>query len=118
MEWMNEQKKKHLLKITLKNIKCFYIYNQKSGNVGSFFYIWIKWILKDFQITWANILFTTEHREHKCLHREILHFYPLNELISNLMPATSCNKKVGMGATKGWKSKQIWKDSAERTAGN
>ncbi len=29
------------------------------------------------------------HREHnKCLNREMLHFYPLNELISNLMPAT------------------------------
>ncbi len=31
------------------------------------FLIWIKWKLKDFQITWANILFTIEHREHKCL---------------------------------------------------
>ncbi len=32
------------------------------------FKIWVKWKLKDFQITWANILFTIEHREHnKCL---------------------------------------------------
>ncbi len=30
----------------------------------------------------------------KCLSWEIWHFYPLNELISNLMPATSL-KKVG-----------------------
>ncbi len=30
--------------------------------------IWIKWKLKDFQIIWANILFTLEHRYHnKCL---------------------------------------------------
>ncbi len=29
-------------------------------------------------------------------------FYPLNKLISNLMPATGL-KKVGTGATKGWK---------------
>ncbi len=49
----------------------------------------------------ANILFTIEHREHnKCLNGEILHFYPLNELNSNLMPATGL-KKVGTGATKG-----------------
>ncbi len=38
----------------------------------------------------------------------ILHFYPLNELISNLMPATGL-KKVGTGATKGWKSKTFEK---------
>ncbi len=45
--------------------------------------------LKDFQITWANIVFTIEHREHiKCLNGETEQFYPLNELISNLMPAT------------------------------
>ncbi len=49
------------------------------------FFFWIKWTLKDFQITRVNILFTIEHREHnKCLNWEILHFYPLNELISNL----------------------------------
>ncbi len=30
---------------------------------------------KDFQITWASILFTIEHRDHnKCLNGEILHF--------------------------------------------
>ncbi len=39
--------------------------------------------------------------------REILHFYPLNELISNLMPTGL--KKVGTGATKGWKSKNLEK---------
>ncbi len=56
---------------------------------------------KDFQITSANILFAIEHREHnECLNGEYLHFYPLNELISNLMPATGL-KKVGTGANKG-----------------
>ncbi len=46
------------------------------------FKITIKWKLKDFQIKLANIWSTIEHREHdKCLKWEILHFYPLNELI-------------------------------------
>ncbi len=55
---------------------------------------------KYFQVTWANILFTIEHIEHNtCLNRYILHFYPLNELISNLMPATGL-KKVGIGGNK------------------
>ncbi len=81
------------------------------------FLILIKWKLKDFQITWANIVFTIEHREHnKCLNREILHFYPLNEIISNLKPATGLKKVEG--ATKGWKSKTFWKDSAGRTSSN
>ncbi len=76
------------------------------------FLIWIKFKLKDFQITWENhnILFTIEHIEHnKCLNREILHFYPLNELISNLMPGAGL-KEVGTGATKAWKSNTFWKD--------
>ncbi len=34
-------------------------------------FIWIKWKLKEFQITWANILFTIEHRKQKCLNWEI-----------------------------------------------
>ncbi len=68
----------------------------------------LKWKLKDFQITWANILFIIEHREHKCLNGEIFHFFPLNELISNLMPATGL-KKVGKGATKGWKARNVEK---------
>ncbi len=34
-----------------------------------------------------------EHREHnKCLNQEILHLYPLNELISIFMPATGLQK--------------------------
>ncbi len=37
---------------------------------------------------------TTEPQE------QMLHFYPLNELISNFMPATGL-KKVDTGATKG-----------------
>ncbi len=77
--------------------------------LGRFFEIWIKWKLKDLQITWANILFTIEHREdNKCLNWEILHFYPLNELISNLMPATGL-KKVGTGGNKGLKKQEILK---------
>ncbi len=55
----------------------------------------LKW--KDFQITWANILFTKEHREHKCLNREIIHLYPLNELISNLMPDIGLKKSWHRG---------------------
>ncbi len=50
---------------------------------------------KEFQITWANILFTIEHN--KFLNWEILQFYAQNELISNLMPATRL-KIVGMFA--------------------
>ncbi len=57
---------------------------------------------KDFQITWANILFTIEHKEHNnCLNWDILQFYPLNELISNVMPAT--------GLKKGLKKQEIMK---------
>ncbi len=41
----------------------------------------------------------------------MLHFYPLNELISNLMLATGL-KKVGK------KSKTFWEDSAGRTSSN
>ncbi len=64
--------------------------------------IWIKWKLKEFQITWANILFTIEHRWHnKCLNWEILKFYAQNELISNLMPDTAL-KIVGTGAYLPW----------------
>ncbi len=80
------------------NLKC----NLNSGNVGMFFSIWIKWKLKEFQITWANILFTIELREHnKCLNWEILQFYAQNELISNLMPAIGL-KIVGTGACLPW----------------
>ncbi len=64
----------------------FYIYTTRIPEMlWHFFFIKLK--LKDFQITWANNLFTIEHREHKCLNWDILHFYPLNELISNLLPA-------------------------------
>ncbi len=51
------------------------------------FFIWIKLKLKDFQTTWANILFTIEYN--KSLNGQVLHFYTLNELISNLMPVIS-----------------------------
>ncbi len=59
----------------------------------------------------------TKDFQNELLNWEILHFYPLNELISNLMPATGL-KKVGTGATKSWKSKKFWKDSAGRTSSN
>ncbi len=52
---------------------------------------------KRISITWANILFTIEHREHnKCLNGENFTIYAQNELISNLMPATGL-KIVGTG---------------------
>ncbi len=76
--------------------------------LGVFYFIWIKWKLKYFRITWADILFTIEHREHnKCLNWDILHFYPLNELVSNLMPATGL-KKLARG-NKGLKKQDILK---------
>ncbi len=50
------------------------IYNPNSRNVGTFLKTWIKLKLKDFQITWANIVFTIEHREHnKCLNWDIFY---------------------------------------------
>ncbi len=68
--------------------------------LGRFFFMQLKLKLKDFQITWANILFTIEHREHnECLNWEMFHFFPLNELISNLMHAAGL-KKVGTGDEK------------------
>ncbi len=88
--WRWEYAKKHLILLQPKFRKCW--------DVFFFCFFWIKWKLKDFQITWANILFTIEHREHnKCLNWEIWHFYPLNELISNLMPATGLKKKLARG---------------------
>ncbi len=81
------------------------------------FKIWIKWNLREFQITWANILFTIEHREHKCLNWEILQFYAQNELISNLMPATGL-KIVGMGACLPWCSISSYFQNSFKTSGN
>ncbi len=38
---------------------------------------------------------TKTYREHnKCLNRELLHIYPLNQLISNVIPATGLKKVV------------------------
>ncbi len=37
--------------------------------------------------------------------RNILNLYPLNELISNVMPATG--PKISTGATKGWKARNF-----------
>ncbi len=77
--------------------------------LGHFFFFLNKMKTKNFQITWANILFKIEHREqNKCLNREILHFYPLNELISKLMPATAI-KKSWHGGNKGLKKQDILK---------
>ncbi len=44
-----------IINYILYNVKIENSYNPNSGNVGTFFKIWIKWKLKDFQITWANI---------------------------------------------------------------
>ncbi len=65
-------------------------YNLNSGNVGTFFFIWIKWKLKDFQITWASILFTIEHREHnRCL--DYIRLDYCNALLGGF-PTSSINK--------------------------
>ncbi len=64
--------------------------------------------IKRLSNTWANILLTIEHREHnKCLNGEMLHFYPLNELISNLMPATGL-KKSWHGGNEGLKKQDMF----------
>ncbi len=78
--------------------KCWDIFNLNT--------IKTKWLSN-------HMIITIEY----CLNWEILHFYPLNELISNLIPATGL-KKVGTGATKSWKSKTFGKDSAGRTSSN
>ncbi len=66
--------------------------------LGHYIFNFNKIKLKDFQITWANILSTIEHREHiKCLNWEIVKFDAQNKIISNLMPATGL-KIVGTGA--------------------
>ncbi len=66
----------------------------------------------------SQYFITIEHREHnKCLNGEILHFYPLNELISNFMPATGL-KKLARRQQKGWKKQDILKSSAGRTSSN
>ncbi len=44
-----------IINYILYNVKVENSYNPNSGNVGTFLKIWIKWKLKDFQITWANI---------------------------------------------------------------
>ncbi len=74
--------------------------------LGVFYFIWIKWKLKYFRITWADILFTIEHN--KCLNCDILHFYPLNELVSNLMPATGL-KKLARGQQRAEKARHFEK---------
>ncbi len=84
-----------------KDWNSILMYNPNSGNVRSLgrVFFFRKWKLKWFQITWANILFTIEHREHnKCLNWDILQFYAQNELIWNLMPTTGL-KIIGTGAS-------------------
>ncbi len=55
------------------------------------------------------ILYIIKHREHnKCLNGEILHFYPLNKLISNLMPATGL-KKLARGQKRAEKARNFEK---------
>ncbi len=57
------------------------IYTRIPEMLGCFIFV-IKWKLKEFQITLANILFTIEHREHNTyLKWEILKCYAQNELI-------------------------------------
>ncbi len=47
-------------RVLLESCELFTI--QIPEMLGRFFKIWIKWKLKEFQIIWANILFTIEHR--------------------------------------------------------
>ncbi len=68
--------------------------------------VWIKWKLKEFQITWANILFTKEHR-----------FYAQNELISNLMAPTGF-KIVGTGTCLPWFSISSYFQNILKTSGH
>ncbi len=97
---------------------CVYIYiythNPNDGTVGTFFFIWIN--LKTFK-SHEPMFYSQLNREHQCLNWEMLTHYPLNELISNLKPATGL-KKVGKGATKACKCKTFWKDLAGRTSSN
>ncbi len=78
-----------------------------------FFYIWIKWKLKDFQITWANILFTIVHRNKSFF----LQLYAQNELILNLIPATGL-KIVGTGACLPWCSISSSFQNSLKTSGH
>ncbi len=55
------------------NSKLFISHTTRILEMLGRFLTWIKWKLKDFKITWANILFTIDHREHKCLNWDILH---------------------------------------------
>ncbi len=98
--------------VSIRKIICFHPNercNPNFRNVGTFFYIWMKWKLKNFEITWANILFTIEHREHnKYLNREILHFYPINEIhqIWRLLPVS---KKLARGQQRAEKARHFEK---------
>ncbi len=81
------------------------------------FQILLKWKLKDFQITWANILFTIEHREYNSF--KLRNFTLLfTKWAPFKFDAFYRSHKSWHGATKGWKSKTFWKDSAGRTSSN
>ncbi len=103
-------------KYVLNDCTLNYFYNPNSGNVGTFFFFFlIKWKLKDFQITWANILFTWEQREHNKCYRNYL-------LLSTKwahfkFDACYSSQKSWHGGNKGLQ-KTFWKDSAGRTTSN
>ncbi len=78
------------------NINTSTVYKPNSGNVGTFF-------------KFEPIFYSQLNIENiTCLNGEILHFYPLNELISNLMPATGL-KKVGTGQQRAKKARHFEK---------
>ncbi len=61
-------------------------------------------------MTWANILFTIEHKENnKCLNWEFVHFYLLNEIISNSMPATGLKRSFTLGQQRAEKARHFEK---------
>ncbi len=63
------------------------LHNPNSRNVGIFFIF--------FFGGGGGGIKTKTYREHnKCLNRELLHIYPLNQLISNVIPATGLKKVV------------------------
>ncbi len=74
-DWSNAAKNSALHH---KNKLCYKIYSNRKQLFESVIIfhcntilIWIKLKLKDFQITWANILFKIEHGEHnKCLNEK------------------------------------------------
>ncbi len=59
-------------------------------------------------LNWSLIVLSILREHNKCLNGKMLHFYPLNELISNLVPATGLKSSWHEG-NKGLKKHVILK---------